>query len=410
MNKTLLEVFDETFSRVKFDKRLADRLYRFQIGFVHKNREHMEFFGGNLLGVQTVRFTDRDTNELFNDILDVDYLSIKELIQDVPEINPDFKVSSDVLNLTMMYVIHRFLVTPSLNEAARTRAAVDAALVFFYRCMTSLLAHSFKYVADPKIAQAAYANLSNRYLIKQLGNWQEFFYYRANEFIGKESIHRNTLIKFDNDYDVVKAINDGQSRIRDTFKNLYSELVKAKDANAKISSSSSTVIDADGEEVIKDRTHSPDRYQSYLLSIISDEHSFIKEELAAIVIQVMPTMRESSFRTGLSWLSQHHSGKHKSLVEDFIHNVMIYSIEYLSENNIILRNSKDLAGMLSMLRNLYLSSRSSDDHLAKIREDGSVIVKEACGSLSEQISAAIRTGLILYICIRAFTKHHYHSH
>lgn len=407
--RTLKSFFDETFSHLTFDSYLAKELYRFQVAFVNKSSEHMEFFGGNLLGVQVVRFTDRDTQRFFGDILNVDVFALKEAIDGLPGIDPNWKVSSDPLNLTTMYLMHRFMTATDMQEAQRERAAIDVALIFNYRVITALLAHYFKYPADPKIAQAVYANLSNRYLIKRLGSWQEVFMYRAKELMAKEGIWFETLNSFSPDKDVVDMVNDSQGRIRDMMKNIYAEFKLAHTAGDKILTTTSVGMDMDGTEVIKDRVHGPEMYQNYLLSVLADQNSFIREELVWVVCKVMSGMQVRGFRTVLTWLSQHASDTHHATVDKFVKNTLIYSIDYLSRHGYLLRDSKDLAGITSKLKNLYLASRSTDSELAEIRDSGSIIVKEACGKTSDQAAAAIRTGLILYVCLRAFTKHHYTS-
>lgn len=40
---TLLDVFDNVFSKTRFDAALALKLYRFQVGYVNKNESHMAF-------------------------------------------------------------------------------------------------------------------------------------------------------------------------------------------------------------------------------------------------------------------------------------------------------------------------------------------------------------------------------
>lgn len=407
MTKTLLEVFNKIFSHVKFNQELAKNIYRFQVGFVNKNNEHMEFFGGNLLGVHVVRFTERDTTTFFNDVLDVDYLEIAEAIKEVDAINPEFKVSSDTLNLTCMYVIHRFLTTPSLDEARRTRAASDTALIFNYRCFTALLAHYFRYPVDPKTAQAVYMSLSQRFLIKKLGSWQEVFSYRATEFISKDGIWYTVLSTFTDDYGVVRAINDGQGRIRDMMKNITAEFKRVHGNGEKIGTTSNTIVDIDGNEVIRDRVHGPEMYMNYLISVLPDKNSFIKEELVSVIVKIVESIQSRNFKLTLEWFSKHSNDEHRALVDNFVKMTLIYSIEYLSKHGYLLRNSKDLVGIMSKLKGLYLSSRSTDDNLTQIRDDGRTIVRLACGHISEQAGASVRTGLILYICLRAFTKHYY---
>jgi hypothetical protein len=125
MSVTLADVFDEHFKHVKFDSKLARNIYLYQIGYINRNREHLEFFGSNLLGVHVVRFKDSDVLKLFEEVLDVDFLSLSDDLKKVSSINQDYKVSSDVLNLTSMYLIHRFLTSSLIVDAARKRAAYD---------------------------------------------------------------------------------------------------------------------------------------------------------------------------------------------------------------------------------------------------------------------------------------------
>ncbi len=404
---TIKELLDDSYRHLVFDNNLAKELYRYQVGFVNKNSEHMEFFGGNLLGVHIVRFTEKDSNRFFNDILDIDNFDLKDQIDNLPGINPSWKVSSDPFNLTCVYLIHRFLTNKVLPQDVSQRAAIDVGLILNYKYITSLLAGYFKYPADPKIAQAVYAGLSNRYLIKKLGNWQEVMLYRAKELIEPESIWLKTLKTFTPDKDIVDMVNDTQGRIRDMVKNITAEFMTAHAAGEKILSNSNMGLDGDGEEVIKDKVHGPEMYQNYLLSVMADENSFIREELINVVCKVMAGMQVRNFRNTLFWLSRNaHDTKHE-MVEKFVRNVLIYSIDYLSSHGYLLRDSKDLAGIVSKLKNLYLSSRSSDSDLAEIRDTGMLMVSEACGKTSAQAAAAIRTGIILYICIRAFTKHYY---
>ncbi len=399
--------FDQAFSHLKLNHNLARDLYRFQVGFVNKNSEHMEFFGGNLMGVYVVRFTERDVNRLFNEVLGVSIYDLKEGVNDLPGINPSWIVSSDPFNLTCLYLIHRFTVEKELDRSVCDRAIMDIGLILNYKFATSLMSGYFKYPVDPKIAQAVYANLSNRYLIKRLGSWQEVFAYRVTELISKESIWHNTLRTFGPDKDIVDMTNDTQSRIRDMLKNIYAEFKLAHAQGDKIQSTSSMGVDTDGTEVIKDRVHGPEMYQTYLLSVLADENSFIREELVMVVCKVMTGMQVRGFRSTLAWLSRNAHDVHHKTVDTFVRNVLIYSIDYLSQHGYLLRDSKDLAGIMSKLKNLYLASRSSDAELAEIRDLGLTVVSEAYGKTSNQAAAAIRTGVILYVCLRAFTKHHY---
>ena len=57
---TILEIFNDECKHVVIDSHLIKKLKKYQSDFVLKNTDHQEFFGGNLTGVQVVRFTNSD--------------------------------------------------------------------------------------------------------------------------------------------------------------------------------------------------------------------------------------------------------------------------------------------------------------------------------------------------------------
>ena len=60
MDRSIREVFEDECSHLVANSALVKRLHDYQLGFVNKNSDHIDFFGGYLTGVQTVRFTDAD--------------------------------------------------------------------------------------------------------------------------------------------------------------------------------------------------------------------------------------------------------------------------------------------------------------------------------------------------------------
>jgi hypothetical protein len=409
MTISLRDVLDPLFEEIKFDQKKARAFYEFQVGFVNKNEEHMVFFGGNLLGVNVVRFTAADYNKFFDAVVGVDAGKIIAAIKSDKNINQDFKVVSDELNIISFYCAYRFLTSPYLDDKAKKRAATDAILIYQYRIISSLLAHYFKYPADPDIAQATYAALSGRYLIKKLGSWQEVFNYRCEEILREDTIHSHILLNFNDDSKIIYLISDTQGRIRDMVKNIYAEFKTVHVSGQRIDTTSLNDISLDGQEIIRDKIKTPDIYEKYIMSVLSDQYTFIKEELIDVIKQVMPAVSIKLFRGALQWLSIESHANHRKLVESFVKEVLLYTIEYLQKNGSLIKQSRDLVFLLSQIRNLYLSSRSSDLYLKSIRDTGSTLIQLYRKDLGEAQISAIRTSVILYICLRAFTKHHYHG-
>ena len=63
--------------------------------------------------------------------------------------------------------------------------------------------------------------------------------------------------------------------------------------------------------------------------------------------------------------------------------------------------------MLSRLRGVYMSSRSTDPILIDLRERTEKIVEIATNNKNPSNLASTRTGVLLYIVLRTFTMKHY---
>ena len=400
-------VFDEICSHLKFDAKLAKRFSDYVISFVNKNEDSMTFFGSGLMGVQIVRFTQQDKDKWFNDVLEADDILLEEKILDLPKINQDFHVSSDLFNLSVVWVIHSFLNSPLLNEKQKNQAMLDAAMALNIKYLTSLLYQYFKYPADPQIAAAAYAQLSYKYAIKQYGSWYATLVARCEDFLSEGSIHYQTLKKFNDDGKIVYMLNDTQGRIRDMVKNLFGELIKVKTQGIKIKSTSTLTLDNEGEQIVKDKTKNLLGYTRYMQSIISDRDSFIKTELVDVISNVMHTMPPKVFVQVLEYCSVNYRQMGATEIDELVVMTLTHSFSYLNNNRNLLKDTNDIAALISRLRGVYMSSRSTEVELVEIRKKAEVIIKKATKIKNDNVIASLRTSILLYIVLRAFSKNYY---
>lgn len=49
------QVLDSQFDHLPIDKKLLDRILKYERDFINKNEDHITFFGGHLMGVQVVQ-------------------------------------------------------------------------------------------------------------------------------------------------------------------------------------------------------------------------------------------------------------------------------------------------------------------------------------------------------------------
>ena len=406
---TIKKFFDTTFPNLVASKELADRLLEFQVKFITKNQEHMEFFGGNLTGVQVVRFTPSDMDRFFIDTLEIDEDEVREGLYELPVINRDHKVASDAFNNTCVYVIHLFLSDTRLQDKYRQQGAKACALILLYRYLTSQLFNGFKYAADPQIAVATYASLNKKFILKQLGSWNAVLDARVQDLIAPNGLHYKELVQYMDDKKILYAITDSQGRIRDIFKNIYNKFMEIHAKGERIKSSSST-FNFEGEEFLKDNTRGLQVYSQYINSIIEDKNSFVKTEIIDLLTGengIVHTAPPKLLLETLEWMSVNAKFTNQKEIKEFTDLTLVHSFGYLADNRTVVARSTDIVGLIIRLRGVYMSSRSTEVDLMKLRKLGEKIIKRATSTKNSSTIASVRTALMLYVVIRAFTMQHY---
>lgn len=408
MHAGIKTIFQEECAHLKIDHSFYKKICELEARFVNKKQEHIEFFGGTLTGVHVVRFTQDDFDRLFSDILEVDEAILEERIHQLPDINPEFKISSNIFNIACVWIMHALETTPYLSPQQKHEGQVRICLYLNYRFLTSILYRYFKYPANPETAAATYAQLSYKYLLKAKGSWGAALRSRSEDVVSENSIHAKTIRKLDDDYGVVRMLNDVQGRIKDMVKNIYSIFIKVHEQGTKIVNSSA-LIETDGEMILKDKSKSIGAYTRYIRTIIPDTPSFIRQELFNIIVNIMPTMPPHFLQTTLKWVSQNYHYIQDNRIERTVELIMEHAFEYLAEHKALLRQKNDIAGTLSKIRGTYISSRATDPKLMAIKDAVEGLIQEATRSKNHSVIAATRTGFCLYVILRAFTMQHYSS-
>lgn len=415
---SIKEVFDQECSHVKIDIKFYKKICELEAKFVNKKQEHIEFFGGTLTGAHVVRFTQEDADAFFVDLLQADDANLRDLVYAVkdqrghPVIVQSRHISSDIFNIACFWLIHAIHHSPYLDDAHKQEAKIRICTYLMYKYLTSLMAWYFKYPADPEVCAATYAQLNYKFILKQTGSWGATIREFASKAVALDGIHAKRIDRLDqddtdaNDNQVVKFLNDTQGRIRDTFKNIYAVFMDTHTKGMRISTKSA-LVETDGEIILKDKANSLIAYTRYLKSIISDEHSFIRQEIVDVIAKVMHTMPERLLVNTLKWMSQNYGHTKDQVVERAVDLVTEHAFDYLSANQSILGARGDLAGLISKLRGTYMSSRATDAKLLETREMMEDIVYEATRTRNESVIAATRTGVMIYLVVRMFSMRHY---
>lgn len=407
-------VFDAECAHVVVNPRFLKKLVELEARFVNKKKEHIQFFGGTRTGVDVVRFNTEDRDRLFTDILEVDDRVLEEKLYALRDsngnyvINQEWKISSDIFNLSTAWLLHAVENSTYLDERQKDEGKIRACQYMLYKFLTSRLFRHFRYPADPEVADATYAQLSRKFALKEHGSWGAVMRHLATQATKRDGIHARTISKMDIDRGVIEMLNDIQGRPRDILKNYYNEFDRVNKEGGRIKRSSA-LVDIDGEIILKDKTKSLANYTRYIKSVISDQNSFIRQELVDVMVKIMPTMPEKLLVQTLTWASQNYGHTKELTVERSLDLIAEHAFAYLSDHRELLHATGDLANLVSKLKGAYMSSRSSDPLLLEIRDLVAEIVAQATRSKNDSVIAATRTGFMIYTILRMFSMKHYTS-
>lgn len=407
MYRSINEVFVGELTRLSIDAAFLKRLHQYERAFVTKNEDHIEFFGGKLLGVNPVKFIPSDRIRWFEEVIFGEEVVLERELLELDTVNKDWKVSSDTMNLSCVWLVHAISKSAKLNPAQKHQGMIDVLLVLQYKFLTSRLYQHFRYPADPGEAAATYEELSDKFLIKRYESWADLFRARAEAIIAKDSPHFDTIAKFTPDKDVIYMLNDIQGRIRDMLKNIYDVFLRVHNSGKRINSTSA-VSEYDGERILKDQTRNLLAYTRYLHEIVTDKYAFIRPELREVILKMVHTAPPSVFDETLNWISDNYrKSAGPSVIEVVLNETLIHSFAYLDEHRQYVNGNPHLPDLLLRLKGVYMSSRSTDPVLMALREKAEKLVTMATKNKNASTLASVRTALLLYLVARTLTKTHY---
>jgi hypothetical protein len=407
MTATIKSVFAGLTTHIVIDAKFIQRIRDFAQGFVNRNEEHIGFFGGNLLGVNPIRFLPRDRDSWFDDVLTIDDLQLQDELHSLDTIETHRKIASDVMNHSCAWAIYAILNSTHLSPAQKEQGAIDTLLVLQYKYLSSILAHDFKYPADKAIALATYDALSQKFSLKACGSWSALLLKRAQNTLAHNSIHYQTLITHESDVAVVYFLNDTQGRLREIVKSLCTVFYRIKNSPLRYGTTKSTV-EVDGITLLKDVQRNSSMYIRYFHNIVDDKQSFVRDELVRVICDAMYTMSPTWFNEVLTWISINH--RVPAIAKDIdtlAEETLIFAYDLISNNQALQGSQGGLVNILTKLRALYMASRMADPVLVKTRDLAEHLVQQAVKTKNSTVIASLRTGLLLYIVLRSFSMKYY---
>ena len=396
-------VFDEETPRLKVDLKFVREVHGYERRFVNSSESNITFLGGALMGTPRFIFPASLRHEFFEDILVVDDEAIlANDLHSLPTVDKKHRVASDVFSLGLAYTTHKAL-SSTLAPKPKQEMAMDALRLMHYRFLSSLMVHYFPYEPDRGTMEATYAALNRKFSLKVYGSWNKLITARCEDILHpSRSIHIRTLNNFTNDKDIQYMITDTQGRIREVVKKMYKVFVEIHQNSSKVQTTKA-MVDIDGELHVRDLIRKNNEYLRYIHQVATDKRSFIRDELVQIVVGMIPKLPDRHLVTILGYMSDNYGPRADKNVEPLIEETMMHAFEMLEEET----GKINLAMLLAKLRSLYMSSRSTNPTLLRMRDLSMKIAKKAVKTSNTSLLASIRTAAMIYIVIRTLTMDYY---
>lgn len=403
MYKSIQNVIDNEFKYVKIDNNFNNKLLKFINDWKYKaiHNDNSEFLGSNLLGVYSFSFSKYDDDIFFKTILRSSESKMKYAFHNTEGINPQFKVSSNPMYLTLVTLMHMTYNT-KLSDKVKQEIVTRLALIMGYKCFGSMYNHFFKIPADIGTAKAAYENLNDKYLIKKYGSWQAVFEYRTLDVLPK-GIFYDKIIDYSSE-NAVYVINGIQGSYKSMLINLFKVYLETRDRNEKITSTSlvGKIGNVDEEEsILEDVTTGEVRYINYVKSRISVDTDFINSDMVYLVTKVIPRCKIEHFNELLSELSKMEYPKDKD--KDFIEKIIVSSFAYLRNKGITSNFNRNANRCLNYLKGYWMAGNIKDPTAREAKAMANELVTTFGSSYDRTLIPSIAIGLLLYIFLIAIS-------
>jgi hypothetical protein len=398
---------DALFEDIEFDTKLYQKLLVNNIEFITRTQEYTRLFSGRSIGCYFIKYTMFDKNIFYENLFDMQVEDVLDAVAKVKTIPSSFKIARDDVNLITFYMAHRFLSNDKLSEKQKSQYASEALNYFSYRTLVLISSMYFVYPISEAKAVSLTERLSNKYVIKNVKNWNEYCQYRSAEYLkGK---FKPLLVKLDNYRDLPNAITDLFSRTKDTLKNIYGEFMVMLERDEVMASKTATITDNEGVDSIADRVDSIGKYIGAVDTLLVDKSSLIRKSHIAVVIDILPSLSAKVLEEALlHMLSYAYSGPEGYVkVNTFFKDILGNAVDYLQRNELSLNAKSDTTLLMNSLVGnvLYARGTNVSIHQLKAHLDKTVkqVYKSAKSPINERTVANVRNGLYLYIVLMAIT-------
>jgi hypothetical protein len=411
LKQLLVKRFDLKVTKKQYDQMKA-HVMNFEL-----RESHPIALNSPLLGTENIHFFNNDQAVLF-DVFNVDRTEFVKLAHQAEEVDPSFKVTSDAYNLFTIWIAH-LIMKSSLSRSLKEDFLFVVFKLMIYRFFTGIVNYNFPHGADPETMAATIDGLSAKFDIKsrETPTWKLVIEERARDIYNRKSIHFRRLETFSkvDKLPVTYIISDAQTRIRVKLRNIINIYYVNKENGVKVANVG-IVDEIDGEKVIKNIVSNFDMMIENISNRALNVNKWISHDDIDLVAKLSKNLRPDLLKSLLIRYSdvavQQHRKKQQSDIEGKNQFQIITGYREFITWTIqktyraaIMSGDVDMNSRLQILektRNLYRSSRISDQDILVIKNSADAFVNKYSDSKRTSTNASLKIALITYIMILSF--------
>ena len=189
------------------------------------------------------------------------------------------------------------------------------------------------------------------------------------------------------------------------LKYIYKVLIKVKESNEKISST--TLVDSrdeDGDGIKENSTRS-DMYITYMRSIFNRPNDFVNDDLIYLISQVQKNVNIDQLTSTLKYMSETIELKEGEY--NIVENILLSTFDYINKKGIHNDYNKHIGSILIYMKGHWSSSSVKDRSIKESKLYLTKIVKEATGIKTQWFIASIVICVAMYIFTRSLYRNQY---
>lgn len=397
--KNLNELF-EAHTDIKIDRSAALRVFNYVDGFMNKNEFHISFFSGNLFGVHPIRFLDEDRHLWFEEVLELlDPHSAQDDLNELDDINPNFKVTSSLFNMSCVWLAHMFY-TSNLPDKEKELGVTYSITMLLTAHMCTLQTHRFKYPANEAIAMAVYESFTKKTDLRAYGSWRDLLVARSEVVLDRKFPHVKAMEKLET-LPATRLLSDIITRENKMVNLMTERYHEFKDQKARIQSNSALIITEDGES-LREYSNSVSQAKRDMADVMIDPNDLIREELVEATLGVAATANERYLLEVLQYSANNFRADKR--LRELTDTLVVYLVEQSKSTKTDLKN---IPLVVDNLVSAMRSSRVRNKDILTIRELAKEITEDSTSNNRHVVIVATQIAFVVYLTIRILTLGRY---